>query len=315
MEELAPGRHRLVTGERRLRAAKWGAAAHPDEPHFAAIPAVVCPGPLSEEDRRTWQLVENLAREDLRPGELAAALCFERCAVLAAKLLAAGTPVPAEVLALDDPVGRFRALERLRGRDSAASAPWGEVLRRLGIQLSPRQARALVAAFAALPPDLSADFDAHQVALATRQAYLRLDAGRGAAAAELWAAVKARGRPGLLGAAARECLGHPGLPPAEALGRAEALHQRANQARALRLRARGTTPAPEPGAGPPPVPGEVVASALGTLRDLLGHLRAGRRPAPYEAGSLRLYAAELSDLLDSAPTPPADGRDPSGVAS
>lgn len=72
---------RVTAGERRLRACLWGSTHRPDNPHFDALPAVVCPGPLSEEERRVWQLVENLAREDLRPGELAAALVLDRCAV------------------------------------------------------------------------------------------------------------------------------------------------------------------------------------------------------------------------------------------
>ena len=38
------------------------------------------PGPLSEEERRAFQLIENLGRVDLQPGELAAALLYERCA-------------------------------------------------------------------------------------------------------------------------------------------------------------------------------------------------------------------------------------------
>ena len=52
VEELPSGGRRLVAGERRLRALRWGAAHLPDNPHFHAVPALVCPGPLSEEDRR-----------------------------------------------------------------------------------------------------------------------------------------------------------------------------------------------------------------------------------------------------------------------
>src|SRR6266851_951877 len=78
VERLPDGSLRLVAGERRLRAARWGAANLPPNPHFEAIPAVVCPGPLPEEDRRTWQIAENLVRTDLAPGDLAAALVFER---------------------------------------------------------------------------------------------------------------------------------------------------------------------------------------------------------------------------------------------
>ncbi len=42
---------------------------------------------------------------------------------------------------------------------------------------------------------------------------------------------------------------------------------------------------------------EVVAEALGGLRTLLGELRAGRRLSRYDAGSARLLAAELQELL------------------
>lgn len=71
-------RLRLVAGERRLRACRWGAAHLGDNPHFKTIPAIICPGPLSDEDRRMWQLIENLAREPLRPGEQAAARYLAR---------------------------------------------------------------------------------------------------------------------------------------------------------------------------------------------------------------------------------------------
>jgi len=301
VEELHGGRRRLVAGERRLRAAKWGAtsAEGSGNPHFAAVPAVVCPGPLSEEERRTWQLVENLAREDLRPGELAAALVFERCAVLTAKLLGAGVPVPDDILCIDDPVERFRRLERLRGANRRAAASWPEVLRRLGIQVSPRQARALAAAFAALPRELSADMDAHRVALATRVAYLRLDAGRRQAAAQLWEAVKTRGRPELLGAAVRECLDHPSLTPGDALDRAADLHVAANRSRSERLR----TPEERESDQKTPVPVEVVDRALDGLRALVEQLRAGAVVDGYRAGSLRLFLAELRSLLDEGDRP------------
>lgn len=298
VEELDGGRRRLVAGERRLRAAKWGATAveASANPHFAAIPAVVCPGPLSEEERRTWQLVENLAREDLRPGELAAALVFERCAVLTAKLLGAGVPVPDDVLRTDDPVERFRRLERLRGANRQVAAPWPEVLRRLGIQVSARQARALAAAFAALPREVSADMDAHRVALATRVAYLRLDAGRRQAAAELWEAVKARGRPELLGAAVRECIDHPRLTPDEALERAVDLHVEANRSRSERLR----IPESDADDRHTPVPLDLVDRALDGLRALLEQLRAGAVVDGYRAGSLRLFVRELASFVDKS---------------
>ena len=65
VERLPDESLRLVAGERRLRAARWGAANLPSNLHFEAIPAVVCPGPLPEEDRRTWQIAENLVRVEV----------------------------------------------------------------------------------------------------------------------------------------------------------------------------------------------------------------------------------------------------------
>lgn len=288
VEELPDNELRLVSGERRLRAASWGAIHLADNPHFASIPAVICPGPLSEGERRVWQLVENLAREDLRPGELAAALLYERCAVLTAKLLGAGIPVPEKVARLDDPVERFRALDRLRlqGGASRLGAPWLEVLRRLGIQMSEERAKHLVRAFAALPPELSADMDAAGVALATRMEFLRLDRGRAAAASELWETVKARGRPDLLAAAVRESLEHPAVDAEEALEAAEALHREANEARARSQRDPDGLPS-----------AEGMDAALEALRVLVAQLRGGASVARYEAGSLRLYAEELLELL------------------
>lgn len=308
--EEADGRRLVVAGERRLRAARWGATADPENPHYQSIPAVICPGPLAEEERRVWQLVENLAREDLQPGELGAALLFERCAVMAVKLLAAGVAVPAEVFTWDDPVARYRHLDRLRNGNPKAAAPWDEVLRRLGIQLSARQARALVAAFTALPPELSSDFDAHKITLTTRQTFLRLDTGRSAAAEQLWAAVKARGNTRLLAAATAEVLEHPDLDADDAVDLAEQRHLDANAARAARLTRGdddielddgldGADAAFEPSASPDVVAAEVVAGALSGLRQLLADLRAGAQLAGYEAGSLRLCVDELATLLRS----------------
>lgn len=293
VEELPGGALRLVSGERRLRASSWGAMHLPDNPHFAAIPAVICPGPLSEEERRVWQLVENLAREDLRPGELAAALLYERCAVLTSKLLAVGVPVPEDVAGLDDPVERFRALDRLRVRAGHhhLGAPWEEVLRRLGIQMGEDRARQLARAFAALPAELSAEMDAAGIALATRLDFIRLDRGRRAAARELWEAVKARGRPELLSAAVRTCLERPQVEPGAAVDAAEALHRAADEARA---RSQRRTREPSRMAGS-------AGEALLALRRLLAELREGAIVSTYDAGSLRLCAEELLELLAGEP--------------
>jgi ParB family chromosome partitioning protein len=154
-----------------------------------------------------------------------------------------------------------------------------------------------------MPAELSAEMDAAKVALATRLEYLRLArGGRAAAAAELWAAVRRHDRPELLHAAVREQLEDPDLDAEEAVTRAVTMRAAADEARArAQLRGEpeeaemrvelGEDPV-EPGADP-----EVVGEALGALRALLGQLRAGRRLSRYDAGSARLLAAELGQLL------------------
>lgn len=295
LEEMPDGGYRLVAGERRLRAVRWGRTHDPDNPHFAAIPAVISPGPLLEAERRCWQLVENLAREGLRPGELGAGLLLERCALLAARLRGGGVEIPADVEVDDDPVRRYHALERLRGTRKDLAAPWEEVITRLGLRVSARKARAIIAAFAALPPELSADMDALGVSLTARLTYAQLDAGREAAAADLWAAVKERGRPELLGAAAAALAQHD-VSASTALLYAENLQEAANESRGARLRRQ------EPGdmaetAETREAPADLVTVAIAGLRALLDELRGGGRVARLSAGSLRLYAAELLALM------------------
>jgi hypothetical protein len=92
------------------------------------------------------------------------------------------------------------------------------------------RAKDLVRAFKALPVELSADMDAHKVALATRISFLRHDRGCRAAADELWAAIKARCRPELLSAAVAERLDYHDLDGDQATERAEELHLAANEA-------------------------------------------------------------------------------------
>lgn len=330
---------RIVAGERRLRAARWGAVNLKDNPHFAALPAIVCPGPLSEEERRIWQLIENLAREPLQPGEQAAALLYQRCALLTVKLLRCGKPVPREVADLTDPVERYKALERIRGADTASAAPWGEVLSRLGLQLSPRRARELVRAFAALPADVSEEMDAERVALHTRIRFVQLQQGRAHAAAEIWAAVKTSGRTELLYAATGAALEDPEITAEQALAAAAEDHHAAAEARAAALRSgppaiaatagpgrpadpeadeseQPRDPAPGAGAraaapadGPKSDTGEeragegaaAVTEACQALRSLVRALHQGTEINRYDRGSLRLLLDQVHGLLDPAP--------------
>ncbi|MFC5148981.1 ParB N-terminal domain-containing protein [Streptomyces aureoversilis] len=226
---------RLVIGERRYRALRWGAVNQPDNPHFEALPAVICPGPITDEERRTWQLVENLAREDLQPGELAKALLLERSAILYTQLLNAEIYVDDEILLIEDPVARFQALEKLRGSDAGLAAPWPLVLRRLGLQITARRARELVSAFRTLPREVSSDMDEHQVSLAARTNLARLTRGRREAAAEIWQAVKRLGRSDLLSAVVKAKAQDPEISAEDAVKAAGIMREEANAARSAAL--------------------------------------------------------------------------------
>ncbi|MEU5137045.1 ParB N-terminal domain-containing protein [Streptomyces californicus] len=226
---------RLVTGERRLRAMRWGAVNRPDNPHFQALPAVVCPGPLSEEERHMWRFVENFAREPLRPGEQAAALLYQRCAILVGKLLKAGKPVPQEVYAIPDPAERFLALEKIRGTDNSCAAPWSEVLDRLGLQLNERKAGELVRAFRALPRDLTEEMDEAAVRLNTRIRFAELRNGRAQAAEGIWAALKSTKRLHLLPTAVNVGLEEPEFGPEKIIAEAEERQDSANADRRAKL--------------------------------------------------------------------------------
>lgn len=284
-------RHILVAGERRLRALRYGYVHDPGNPHFQTVPAVVCPGPLSEDERRCWQLVENLAREDLGVGELGAALMFERSAVLAAALQAHGVVVPDEVMAVEDPVQRWTLLDKHRVNAGAhtVGAPWDEVLQRIGVQLNVDKAKQIVRAFKALPAEVSSQMDAEGVALATRLDFLKLGKGRHDAAAQIWAAVRDSGRPKLLGGAVRAAIADPALSSDDAVDVAQKLHEAANAARSAALRSDGADQPEEADA-------EIVGAAVTALSRLLAELRSGKALGGYAGGTLLLHTRELMSL-------------------
>ncbi|MFD8732327.1 ParB N-terminal domain-containing protein [Streptomyces sp. NPDC059611] len=289
---------RLVTGERRLRAMRWGAVNRPDNPHFQALPAVVCPGPLSEEERHMWRFVENFAREPLRPGEQAAALLYQRCAILVGKLLKAGRPVPQEVYAIPDPAERFLALEKIRGTDSSCAAPWTEVLNRLGLQLNERKAGELVRAFRALPRELTEEMDEAAVRLNTRIRFAELRNGRAQAAEGIWAALKSSKRIHLLPTAVSVGLEEPELGPEEIITEAEGRQDAANadrRAKLLRVPARREDEE-DSGAGNDVDP-------LGSGADDLAEITGADDPSLPAAA--KLESAPEAMPADAAPNPPA----------
>ncbi|MDH3368272.1 MAG: ParB/RepB/Spo0J family partition protein [Gemmatimonadota bacterium] len=303
VEETDGGDRKLVSGERRLRAMRWGSMHHPDNAHFASIAAVIVDGPLSEEERRSWQLIENLARVDLQPGELAAALVYERCAVLTSRLLASGVAVPRAVATLDDPLARFDALDKMRRNAELHSvgAPWREVIQRIGIQLSQDKAKKLVQAFRAMPPELSSEMDAAEVSLHSRMEFLKLHRGRSEAATEIWAALQERDEAQLLTRAVTEAVDHPTASAGELVDAAEAFHEASNAARAASLRSGGGEPATPSQADrglATEISSETAAACRTAIGSLLDQLRAGAALSRYDQGSLRLLIAELASYLN-----------------
>lgn len=291
VEELPAGNgdvsYRLVLGERRLRAMMWGAVNLPGNPNFQALPAVVCRGPLTSTDRRRWQLAENIGREDLRPGELAAALLFERCALLEERLAREGVAFPAEDPG-DDPAERFRVLAAADSRQPGSVVPsWAEVIAAVGVTLSRRRVREVLAAFRALPRAMADDLDEHNISLAARLRVARA-AGSAEAAQEIWQAVKVQGRPDLVAAAAAERAAEPELSAAQAASRALTVDAAASDARKLRRAACPQGQMIDPA---------VAESAMAGLRNLGTLLRAGGCLDDYTAGSLRLLTTEITSLL------------------
>lgn len=298
LEEAPDGDLLVVAGHRRLAALRWGhthLVDHPGYANFESAPAVICPGPLREEERRTWQLVENLARTDLQPGELAAALLFERSAVLAAKLDGAGHPVPESVWSIEDPVRRWVALDRVR-RDVGMhhdGAPWSEVIHRLGLQLTADKARMLVRAFSVLPAELSSEMDAQQVALASRLEFVKLDRGRRDAAAAIWAAIRDRAQPRLLTGAVRAALQDPSLSADDAVAAALDTHDHTTVPTGSDVDVDVDDADDAPTLEVPS-----VGAVCTVLDELLAVLDAGGRLDRYAAGDLRLRMMRLAEHLD-----------------
>ncbi|MFE4516714.1 hypothetical protein ACFRMQ_21260 [Kitasatospora sp. NPDC056783] len=273
---------RLITGERRYRAMRWGAVNRPDNPHFASLAAIICPGPLSEEERHMWRFTENFARENLKPGEQAAALMYHRCAVLVGRLLRAGKPVPAEVYSLTDSIERFNALERIRANDPSCAAPWPDVLDRLGLQLSERKATELVRAFRELPRELTLEMDEESIRLHTRIRFAELLRGRENAAAGIWAALKGTGRLHLLPTAVKVGLEQDQLDTEEILEIAQDRQDAANARRRATL-----TRVPD-------LPGDDTAD----------------NPAPSVPGASRPEAAPEHDGVEQSSSPMGLGGGP-----
>ena len=225
----------LVAGERRLQASRHLARTQTTNPTLSdGIPALVVPGPLTELDRRDWQLIENVARADLTPGELARALLLDRCALLTHRLHEAHIDVPDQIGTISDPAARFRELDQYRVETGAhqIGAPWEDVIERLGLELSKSRAQQFVRAFAAIPEEISSEMDAERVSLNGRLGWTKLARTRQEVADRIWGELKRTDRTELLSAAVDAAMSDPTLDAPEAIEAAAATRAAADHARA-----------------------------------------------------------------------------------
>lgn len=300
LEQLPDGTLQLVFGERRLRAMRWGATNQPDNPHFKSVAAVIVDGPLSGDDKFRWQIVENMARDDYKPGELAAALLYARAGMLTARLKGEGVVVDVQ---LDDPVERWDALNKIRTEHNlhTLGVRWDEVIAFLGISLSEYRAKQTVAAFRSLPSELSAEMDAEDVALASRREFISLSKGRQDAANEIWAALKEREQTHLLTRSCQEAATHPEAEIGEVIDLAEKAHDRTPE---LHVEAGAGEEAvglsSQAGADDSFLCDAAADTAIRSLAELLGLMRSGAKVSGYRQGTVLLHCREVLQLVDAA---------------
>lgn len=292
--EEVDGQYRVVSGHRRLAACRWGAVNVVGNSNFTDIPAIVVPGPLSEEERRAFQLIENLGRADLQPGELAAALLYERCAVLAELLAELGDTPPKAVTTLEDPLLRWDGLEQFRVQAGyhSVGAPWTAVLKRLGMEMSADRCKQLYRAFRSMPPEVSLEMDAAEIALSTRQDWARLHKGSTQAALDIWAAVQEQD-PTLLRRAVIEATQHPTTDPQQAVAAASAFRSEANAARSESQRRTNPYSAPTT-----PDAHHVVEAAINSLQALAELIGSGAALSSDITSSLRQHLVEALGVLE-----------------
>ena len=183
VRSLGGGRYRIVTGERRWRAAKI--ALQSGEPcqrkgyDLARIPAVLVT-PESEHDRLEMQMLENLAREDMSPLDTARAL---------QKLL-------------DETGVSIRELARRLGKTdgwvrqilNVASPEAQEISNRIGVPLEEIGQRDLMSMRTWLTDGRQAILEAVRVRIARGESYTRALLGEEADRYELEAALQLQGR-------------------------------------------------------------------------------------------------------------------------
>lgn len=209
VEKLPDGTHWLVVGTRRLLACRRLLNEQPEVTTIAeGIRSLVCPGPLTELERRIWPLIENLSRVDLTPTELGRDLLFARSALLVERLRGSGYIVPTKILANEDPVTLFREIDAYRTERGAdhIGAPWEDVLNDLGMEIHESRAQQIVRAVTAVPPDLAAEMDAAGISISTRLAWGKLAKRDLPLARKIWEEARDSGEPQLFGKALRAAI-------------------------------------------------------------------------------------------------------------
>jgi ParB family chromosome partitioning protein len=285
VEEEAPG-YRLIAGERRLRALRIGRETGRAHPHFRAAPALVFPGPVAEATRRLFQLAENLARRDLRPGEVARGLAAARLALEIERGLQAvrAAGVPLEGMPTDPEPLRGELLRRL---EQAGLEPprvaWREVLERVGLRMDPARRKAYLRLLK-LPEDVLEAVDEGGLSAHAANQLARL--GSAEAQRELLAAAARCGAPRAVARAAAAIQEDPALTPGEALERALAAHRAADASRQASLRAAREGALQE----------EAVEAFARSAKALCRHLEHAL-PTPYQAGTIRLLCQEVLAAL------------------
>lgn len=289
---LEGGRYRLVAGERRLRAIRMGAAEHPDNPHFQAVPVRVRDRPPGDLDRIRTQLDENRVRENLTPGEVAGAYREAKRLLEvreAERYLDAVQAWPEGYDPAAGPEDRHRVLVRAMGRRGAPwpEVPWSDVFAALG---QPADRR--VIAILRIPDEVLARCDALNLTKSAAAALAELP-DRAVQLAVL-DVVERAGDPSLVTPVVGQLQADPSLGAEGALRLVLSARQavRASSARA-----------PNPGDGQavlalPPCPAEDFDRITSALRDAVA-LAETHALSEYQAGSLRLLATRLAEAVGS----------------
>lgn len=314
--EKVGAKHRLVAGERRLRAFQYLAEHHPDNPHVqAGIPALVAETRYADDERRSAQIAENLVRADLTVSELGAALLWVRCAVLLDKLDALGHVVPDEVRREDNAVERWAMLETFRIESSAHNigAPWPEVLQTVGIQVPPQRAQLLARAVSELPPGIGEEMDALNVSLHSRIRWLGLAEQDPDVAAKLWDEVREREKPEVLSSAVAAVKANPSMDPSDVVEAVSSLKDRGDRqasedwmtskaaADAAALAAEEATEEggfDQDAAAFDETRAPSAAKVVGTLRKLLKEIESGLTVTPREREQIKTLCAQALVALD-----------------